>query len=814
MRKFTVLFFVAGLTTSSSFVCAMEDKEPSIKKEPIWEGYFQEIESANETITPIKRTASRVLVDREDLSKRIKTELTLTDMIQNVEEHKTSEERHNFVDSLFNFDKKISYEDAMSFTKMAPVKNIQLLNYRELSVLVRIEASFPGALAEKIKQDLFQYFIRQNKDESEKIYQILVTLYLNGIGVEQNIEEGFRCVLADADQGNIRVQRFLGHIYFCGEGFQGLAVPRDLNLAIKYYTMAANQGDVIAQSNLSICYARGEGGEKNPTKALEYYKLAADQGNSIAQFNLAECYLQGIGVKHNRKLAHQYYQLATDGGYLPAQVKLGKLYDEELNSAMAIPHYKAAADQGHTEAQCLLAEKFTNDFQNRFIRHAFKFDVLKYYQWAASQKSIVAQGALGKYYLLKEYGDIGRAEARKNLQMAANKGHHMAQFYLGLCSVNRGVYEMLEPHEISFPPVDTDIGLKLLKVGDDFFFKLNCTITVDVEKAVGFYKLAADYGNAIAQLKLAICYAGSIGVSENDIEALKYFKLAADQGCAAAQCNLGLYYAEGGFRIYETQRTIFLRDKKKAFKYFKLAADQANSIAQVYLAKYYLEGKGIEKNKPESLKYLKLAVSQENPMAQHMLGMYYFYGCCVEKDLKEACKWYKKAADQGYIKAQLDLGKCYFQGEGVSQDIKEAVRYYQRAACQGEEEAVLFLQNSYLYALSLKADQQQIEENTFPVLNNINNSEGMVRQAFQNPLHSTQDISGASMPPLFPGGIILSPPPQILPLEALERLQTQQKETIERLNNRLASLEVENQNENARLTRMEEFMCQIKEKNQ
>ena len=52
--------------------------------------------------------------------------------------------------------------------------------------------------------------------------------------------------------------------------------------------LAADQGCADAQFNLGVCYHKGEGVEKNPTKAVRYYKLAVDQGNAVAQDALEE----------------------------------------------------------------------------------------------------------------------------------------------------------------------------------------------------------------------------------------------------------------------------------------------------------------------------------------------------------------------------------------------------------------------------------------------------------------------------------------------------------------------------------------------
>ena len=58
-------------------------------------------------------------------------------------------------------------------------------------------------------------------------------------------------------------------------------------------------------------------------------------------------------------------------------------------------------------------------------------------------------------------------------------------------------------------------------------------------------RLAAEGGDAAAQLELGSMYDEGRGVSEDDAEAARWLRMAAEQGLAAAQGRLGEMYAEG-----------------------------------------------------------------------------------------------------------------------------------------------------------------------------------------------------------------------------------------------------------------------------
>ena len=58
----------------------------------------------------------------------------------------------------------------------------------------------------------------------------------------------------------------------------------------------AEKGDAIAQYNLGVCYANGQGVAKDAVEAVKWYRKAAEQNFAEAQCNLGVCYYAGEGV--------------------------------------------------------------------------------------------------------------------------------------------------------------------------------------------------------------------------------------------------------------------------------------------------------------------------------------------------------------------------------------------------------------------------------------------------------------------------------------------------------------------------------------
>jgi uncharacterized protein len=55
----------------------------------------------------------------------------------------------------------------------------------------------------------------------------------------------------------------------------------------RWYRKSADQGQAIAQSELGVLYARGQGVNKDLTEAAKWWRKAADQGSAEAKENLA-----------------------------------------------------------------------------------------------------------------------------------------------------------------------------------------------------------------------------------------------------------------------------------------------------------------------------------------------------------------------------------------------------------------------------------------------------------------------------------------------------------------------------------------------
>ena len=76
---------------------------------------------------------------------------------------------------------------------------------------------------------------------------------------------------------------------------------------------------------LGLKYYKGDGVPQSDTEAVKWYRLAAEQGNALAQYNLGWMYQYGRGVKKSRKTAIMWYEKAAAQGDTGVNARLAEL---------------------------------------------------------------------------------------------------------------------------------------------------------------------------------------------------------------------------------------------------------------------------------------------------------------------------------------------------------------------------------------------------------------------------------------------------------------------------------------------------------
>jgi TPR repeat protein len=142
----------------------------------------------------------------------------------------------------------------------------------------------------------------------------------------------------------------------------GLAsLGTDDALAVKYFRLAADQGNAQAQSSLGAAHMEGRGGlEKDDREAVRLFRLSADQGNPAGRLNLGVAYMEGRGgLEKNDRDAVHLFRLVADEGNSDGQIYLARAYMEgrgglEKDDREAVRLFHLAAEEGNAKGQTYL----------------------------------------------------------------------------------------------------------------------------------------------------------------------------------------------------------------------------------------------------------------------------------------------------------------------------------------------------------------------------------------------------------------------------------------------------------------------------
>lgn len=241
---------------------------------------------------------------------------------------------------------------------------------------------------------------------------------LSNIPYEPNHKDIQHHIFA-AEQGNSNAQTKLGWIYQNGQG-----ITQNYQEAIRWYQLAAQQGDPIAQNNLGVLYHT----LSQYVEALKWISLSANNGNSTAQYNLFIIYNGGLGVAKNYQVAEEWFQLALKKENAAAQNIVGVIYSTRYKDHKeANKYFRLAAEKGDDMAQLNFGSSYINgdgvdiDYQ----------EGIKWWRLSAENGNILAQEAIGLEYFIGNFVNQDYQEAFKWLSLSAEQENASAQEQIG-----------------------------------------------------------------------------------------------------------------------------------------------------------------------------------------------------------------------------------------------------------------------------------------------------------------------------------------------------------------------------------------------
>ncbi len=272
-------------------------------------------------------------------------------------------------------------------------------------------------------------------------------------------------------------------------------------------------GDADAEAWLGVVLI-DRGRNADAMKALQH---AANAGSSEANHRLGLVFAEGLaGTPRNDQRGAEYFEKAANAGHRRAQINLGILY---------------LRGQGVTR------------------------DLVQARAWlekAAATEDPAALYTLGR--AMEERDETIAADSIRAADLyrrAAQKGHALASLRYGLAMVdgigvkrdpNGAQAWLLQANDSGVPEAALALGDLSARTPASRDKEANARI---VERAVGWYEVAARAGVPSAQFKLANAYFAGAGIARDPVQALAWYGRAAQQGLPEAENAFGVMLLGG-----------------------------------------------------------------------------------------------------------------------------------------------------------------------------------------------------------------------------------------------------------------------------
>ena len=365
-------------------------------------------------------------------------------------------------------------------------------------------------------------------------------MYRDGIGITQDMSEARKWLRLSVDQGYAPAQRDLGALYA-----NGPEATKDYLEALRLFTLAANAGDAIAQSWMGwMCYWGHGMTASDLTVSLKWYRLAADQGNVFAQEQLVFMYASAYGAKLDYEESYKWATRAAEQGSAYSQHKLGSFFESGLgvpkDEKQAIYWYEKAAKQGDACSEFKLGWMYEDGRGvNKDINQA-----LNWFQLSANRGYSFGQAKLASMY---EHGVCVAQDYRQAFawyEKASLQGLDHAQVALGgLYHHGTGGIEKNCDEAFRLYHLAAAQGNPVYENRLGWYYQEGDGVKQDYAEAAKWFRLAADKGNPYARNNLGLLYERGIYFKKDDAEALKWYRLVLASGDKVETDTLGTYFS-------------------------------------------------------------------------------------------------------------------------------------------------------------------------------------------------------------------------------------------------------------------------------
>ena len=191
-----------------------------------------------------------------------------------------------------------------------------------------------------------------------------------------------------------------------------------------------------------MCYAEGNGVERDDAEAFKWFEKGAAEGQFVSQYQLALCYIDGRGTERNKKAGIEILQALAANDWEDAEQKLTELGVESAEISFqerivkltpGVERYQKLAEAGDEAAQLAWGQTLLWNAKTE----SEKAEGIEWIRKAAEQKGCSpAPYSLGMYYVEGNGVEQSDTEAFEWFRKGAEAcGRSDAQYQLALCYI-------------------------------------------------------------------------------------------------------------------------------------------------------------------------------------------------------------------------------------------------------------------------------------------------------------------------------------------------------------------------------------------
>eukprot|EP00002_Diphylleia_rotans_P004088 TRINITY_DN12941_c0_g1_i1.p1 TRINITY_DN12941_c0_g1~~TRINITY_DN12941_c0_g1_i1.p1 ORF type:complete len:882 (+),score=147.42 TRINITY_DN12941_c0_g1_i1:64-2709(+) len=267
------------------------------------------------------------------------------------------------------------------------------------------------------------------------------------------------------------------------------------------------------------------------------------------------------------------------------------------------------------------------------------------------------------------------------MYMAANEGHHQAQYQLALFyqKTDGGSKSKKYVHWVTKA---AEAGNLEAQFSLGSFYADASNPEKNNALSVLWYTRAAELGHTRAQNSLGNRYFKGEGVAPNHQIAVTWYEKSAQQGYATAQNNIGLCYYNGSGVV---------RDYFKAFEWFKRAAAQNHTVATYHTGLCAQNGQGTPQDIDYAIRCFEQAAKMDYVPAMRALGECYSADGYEKADFVQSREWFMRAAQKKDIRSMFFVHFHLLKGLGGPKDVSSAYFMLQTAAQTKDPDALYYM---------------------------------------------------------------------------------------------------------------------------